>query len=241
MAKTKPINIKPEVLPAPFERVLPAGLGVGKDELKLRLDFYEESIVMQTFEAKRAQGSFKMVSAKDISSAMSRHISFTSGLLPESALWWSNTGAGEPEVAIWVPPGIRRLALMRGGKAAIRYNVPLPGLIFLCKSGKPPKVYAALKRPTSLKDRVFKAPLSNVYDDGRTCPGSHQYPADVADIPNDFFTSFFTAAADIGGRSKKYPKDVTQLWRELNDKQEFPASDLVVHGIVEDLVGTGVR
>lgn len=224
-----------QLLPSPFKRVLPESMHVGKDHLLLRLDFYKESIVMQTFEKK--EGKFKIISPHDISQALANEMPFSSGMLPANTLWWTNSKSG-PVTALWVEPGVRRLALQTEALKPERYNVPLPGLIFLCRPGQSPMVYAAYSRPTSPKERVYKAPLANVYDDGRTCAGNHKYPANIADIPDDFFRSFFSAGANLDMRSKKHQKNIIDMWKELDraKKTEYPLLDLVYHGTVQDLM-----
>ena len=232
---TKKINT-PE-LPSPFKSILPESLHMGKDRLVLRLDFYNECIVMQDFEDKGSGGGFRMVSAFDVARAMASELSFDSGLLPSNTLWWANTKSG-PMAAIWVPPGMRRLTLQIDALKTKRYDVPMPGLIFLCRSGTAPRIYAAMQRPSGLKDKVFKAPLANVYNDGKTCPGSHQYSANIAEIPDDFFKSFFSRGADLNDRSKKYPADIIQMWKYLDkeQKKDYPESDLVYHATIQDVM-----
>ena len=228
------VKTQTENLPSPFKRVLPGALKTGKDHLLLRIDFYSEAIVMEDFDKKG--GRFRMVSPQDITRTLSSGLSYASGLLPENTLWWSSSG-NKPVVALWVEPGIRRLALQLDAmKAPVRYDVPLPGLIFLCRPGAPPHVYAATKRPEGPRAQVFKAPLANVYDDGRSCPGSNRYPADIANIPDSFFKSFFTRGANLNNRSKKHSKDITELWKELDKKDKYPLDDLVYHGTVNDLM-----
>ncbi len=224
-------------IPSPFERVLPKELRVGKDKLILRLDFYSEAIVMQDMETKG--GAFRMVSAHDLSHALASELSFTSGLLPENTLWWTNTRRG-PLVALWVEPRVRRLALVEDyGKKPKRFNVPMPGLIFICNQGRPPAVWAAFHRPKGPKDKVYHAPLTNIYFHGESCPGSNKYPDVIEDIPESFFQSFFTHAVQSGDRSKKHPNNVVGLWKELDKKkaETFPLSDLVyAHKQVGDLM-----
>jgi hypothetical protein len=222
-------------LPSPFKRVLPDSVRVGKDHIALRLDFYTEAIVMQTFE--KDGGSFRMVSAYDVAHAMANELPFGSGILPENTLWWKNDKSG-PEVAIWIAPGVRRLALQTDvTKPPERFDIPLPGLIFICQPAQAPYVFAVTKRPTGPKDRVYKAPLSNVYDGGRSCAGNNHYPADVGEIPNSFLRSFFSEGGSFTGRSKKCPGNIIQLWKELDKKTEYPLDDLVFHGTVGDLMG----
>ena len=112
----------------------------------------------------------------------------------------------------------------------------MPGLIFLCSPGRPPRIFAAKKRPRDAHQVIYHAPLFNVFGDGRTCAGTHKYPGDAEEIPESFFTSFFTREAIYGGRSKKYPKDLLQLWEELDGQKRYPLGDLVPVGKVEDIL-----
>ncbi|MFQ6027687.1 MAG: hypothetical protein ACE5Q6_09365, partial [Dehalococcoidia bacterium] len=70
--------------PQPLQWALPEGLEVPPDELKLRLDFYSQAIVMHVIEDGIIQG--RIVSAEDISRVLSRQIGVSSGFLPENAL-----------------------------------------------------------------------------------------------------------------------------------------------------------
>jgi PRTRC genetic system protein B len=217
-----------------YDLALPPSLKVSPDELKIRLDFFESSIVMHTFEGK--DNSYRMVDAMDLAQTLAKELSYSTGLLPDNVLWWTNTASG-PVTALWVPADIRKVALSNeAGKPPKRYKIPLPGLIFICSPGKAPWVYAAKRKPTKPKDMVYKAPLCNTYDDGRTCPGNNKYPSRVEDVVESFFISFFTEAANLNNRSKKHPDNIALMWKELDGKTEYPLDDLVVHGQVEDLM-----
>ncbi len=115
-------------------------------------------------------------------------------------------------------------------------RLPMPGLIFICSPGRPPQVYAAKKRPRTLQDTVYHAPLFNLFHDGRSCPGSLKYPEEMGEIPESFFASFLTATVDHRGRSKKYLNDLLQLWEELDGKDRYPLKNLVPLGKVEDIL-----
>jgi hypothetical protein len=117
-----------------------------------------------------------------------------------------------------------------------RLKLPMPGLIFLCSPGRPPRIFAAKKRPRDAHQVIYHAPLFNVFGDGRTCAGTHKFPVDIEEIPESFFTSFFTREAIYGGRSKKYPKDLLQLWEELDGQKRYPLGDLMPAGKVEDIL-----
>jgi len=80
---------------------------------------------------------------------------------------------------------------------AIR-TVKLDGLQekYLCCSSLVGKVglgiltfFAAKKRPRNVHQVIYRAPLFNVFDDGRTCAGTHRFPVDIDKIPESFFTS----------------------------------------------------
>lgn len=238
---TKPVKpVKNEELPSPFRKVLP-GFGIGKDKLLMTLHIYRESIILQNHDTGGGGKSFRIVDAHDIASALAGEMNFSSGLLPGdkdnfNTLWWSHSKSG-PVTALWMPQGIRRLALaIKQAGPPERYDVPLPGLIFLCRPGYSPWVYAIPRRPAGPKDRVYKAPLPNIYENGNTCAGSQRYGNIIEQIPETFLRSFFTSHIS-DGKSKRF-RDITGMWQELDKKKakEYPLSDLYYHGTVKDLM-----
>ena len=112
-------------------------------------------------------------------------------------------------------------------------------------SGSTPAVFfyrmAEYQRIIKESDTVFRAPLCNVHDNGRSCAGTHNYPERVADIPQSFFVSFFTASANLQNRSKSFPNNIVGLWESLDNKKRFPIADLVRHGTIKDLISMGVE
>ena len=226
MAKTAPLGY--------YQWQVPDTLNVPPDPLRLRLDFHHQAVVMTLFEGEAV--NTKVVSAMDVAHALASDLSFGTGLLPTSTLWWENSRNG-PIFALYEEPKIRKLALLEmAGKPPRRFTIPLPGFIFLCSPGQPPWVYAVKKRPTKESDVVYKAPLCNLYQNGRSCPGNHRYPQRVADIVESFFVSFFSHEADLRDRSQAFPDNVVQLWEFLDKKRKFPLDDLVRHGTVKDLM-----
>ena len=214
---------------------LPPSLNVPPDELVLRLDFYQTSILMHRFD--KAEVQVKMVSPMDIIQALTQEVTISSGLLPDNALWWRTTREGW-ETALWRSPKVWRVALMvEALKPPRRFTLPMPGLIFLCKPGKPPSIWAAKKRPTLVQSPIYHAPVFNVFSDGRSCPGNHQYPVNLNQVPESFFLSYFSVAGNHHGRSQKYPNDLLKLWEELDGKQKYPSDDLVEAGTLEQLIG----
>jgi len=213
---------------------LPERLEIPPDQLKVRLDFYGESVVLSVMD--NGAVTTRLVSVHDIAMAMLRQISLTSGLLPPETLWWG-TGASGAEVALWRSPRVWPVAIMAAlDRPPVRMRLPMPGLIFICSPGQPPRVFAAKERPKTLNTPIFNAPLYNLFRDGRSCAGSHRYPGNVGEIPESFFASFFTTTADPRNRSLRYPENLMDLWRELDSKRRYPLGDLVRCGTVKDII-----
>ena len=220
-----------------FQWAIPSALEVPADPLRCRLDFHYQAVVMTLFRPETVER--RIVSAMDVSHALASELSFSSGLLPPQTLWWQNTREG-PVFALYVEPKLRKLALQdQVNKPPRRFTIPLPGLIFLCLPGTPPWVFAVKKRPTKETDIVYKAPLCNVFENGRSCPGSHNYPTRVADIVESFLISFFSPTGDLHDRSVRFPYNIISLWEYLDNKKRFPNDDLVRHGTVKDLMQYG--
>ncbi len=220
--------------PRAYQWALPEGLDLPPDELQVRLDFYRDAVVMHLLD----DGTIttRMVSARDITLALLKEVPLSSGMLPEGALWWRQSRRGA-EVALWRPPRIWTVALETEPlKPAKRLRLPMVGLVFICSPGKPPSVYAAKKKPRRPQDHIYHAPLFNLFRDGSSCPGTHNYPVDIGEIPESFFLSFFSPTGEDKGRSKKYPTSLLKLWQHLDGKKRYPLGDLVQLGTVEDIL-----
>lgn len=218
---------------------MPRKLNVPADPLKLRLDFHEQAICLHSYEGDLVKT--KIVSALDVAKAIANELTYSTGLMPDDTLWWTNTADGAV-TAIYQKPQKRLIALQTSAKdPPRRFNIPLPGLIFLCSPGKAPWVYAVKAKPARPTDVVYRAPLCNIFNDGKSCPGNHNYPADAGEIPDSFFKSFFSPTADLAKRSVKYPQSVVGLWESLEGESVFPVDDLVKHGTVKDLLQMRMR
>ncbi len=196
-----------------------------RDDLKMQLEVYEETLLLRCFETGSAW--VRTVSADGIASALTQHLGFSSGLLPADALWWNQGETGQV-VGLWRPPQVWPIALQREAfKPPARLRIPMPGLLFVCSPGRAPWVYAATERPSDPEQQLYRMPAFNVFRDGRTCPGSHRYPDEVGLIPESFFQSFFSLTGDSHERSKKHPDNLQTLWEELDGTSEYPMEDLV--------------
>ena len=181
-----------------FSWAVPEELGIPPDPLRLRLDFNHQSVEMTLFDGETV--TTKIVDAMDVSHALANELSFGSGLLPPGTIWWRNTKSG-PVIAVYIEPHIRQVTLQTDiKKQPNRYKVPMPGLIFLIRAGIPPWVFAMKKRPKKETDIVYRAPLANIHANGRSCGGSHKYPARLEDMVDSFFISFFRDTVSIRER-----------------------------------------
>ena len=204
---------------------LPGLAELPTDQIQVQLEVYTETVLLRGFEEDSTW--VRTVSADEIASVFTRHLGFSSGLLPQDALWWNQGETGQM-VALWRPPQVWAVALQREAfKPPARLRLPMPGLVFVCSPGRAPWVYAALERPTAPEQQLYRAPAFNVFRDGRVCPGNHRFPEEMGRIPESFFQSFFSLTGDTGDRSKKHPENLKTLWEELDGKAEYPVEDLV--------------
>ena len=219
--------------------MLPPDLELEEDPLRLRLDFHDESVILHDF----AEGvtQTRLVSALEVAHALASELDLDTGLLPREALWWSRTAAGV-RVAVWREPKVWTVRLReRYDAMPHRLRLPMPGLVFVCMLGRqPPYVFAAKARPSTPRDALYRCPTFNVFDSGRVCTGSHEFPAEASRVPEAFFESYFSAVESTArGRSRRHPDDVGALWNELRGQASFPVDDLVPHGTVADVIRIG--
>ena len=204
---------------------LPGQSDVPRDTLQTQLEVYGETVLLRGFEADRTW--VRTISADEIANVFIKHLGFSSGLLPDNALWW-NQGETGRVVALWRPPQVWPVALQREAfQPPARLRLPMPGPVFVCSPARAPWVYAALERPGNPEQQLYRAPAFNVFRDGRVCPGSHRFPEQMELIPESFFRSFFSLTGDSQGRSKQHPDNLQALWEEIDGKTEYPVEDLV--------------
>lgn len=204
------------------------------DHLKAEVKVYQESITLTLHQDDHSE--IRFITREKLAEIFSAEIVYQTNLLPADTLW-CNTGANLAETALWRQPKVWDVSLqLQPFEPPLNMKLPMPGLIFVCRPGMPPQVYAAKKRPVSQQEIVYHAPLYNTFRDGNTCQGSHRYPPDIRTMPESFFEARFSIAGDIEGRSKKYPEDLLELWREIDGKKKFPKKDLVKLGTIEEIM-----
>ena len=160
--------------PDPTQWSLPGPADAPRDDLKLQLEVYGETILLRGFDGDSTW--VRTVSADEIANVFTQHLGFSSGLLPQDAVWWNQGETGQV-VALWRPPQVWSVALQREAfKPPARLRLPMPGLVFVCSPGRAPWVYAATERPADAEQHLFRAPAFNVFSDGRVCPRKPPVP-----------------------------------------------------------------
>ena len=196
--------------------------------LEGQLSLYSDFIVLTKFSKGQATERF-VVDPDDVAAALGS-LTLNSGLLPEGCLFWHKK-EGTEGVGLYLPPQARLVTVR---DEATAWRVPLPGLVFAGR-GYSYQVWAAVERPTDSRYPLYMAPLPNVSPQG-VCLGNAPFPpagpATIRQAVDAFFSSKFNR--DLSNqKSRKYPDNVLELWRELHQAgaEQFP---------VEDLLGTNL-
>ena len=198
---------------------------VPRDQLRMQLEFYQESLILKGFND--GVSWVRSVSPDEIAATLQHHMGSRTGLLPRDTLWWRQSKEGII-TAIWKEPQVWATALqVKAFEAPERFQLPMPGLVFICAQGQAPWVFAAQERPLDPEAQLYHAPTFNVFQNGRVCPGNHTFPERPEKIPESFFQSHFSTTGDTHGRSEKHPNQLYDLWKEINGQDEYPLDDLV--------------
>jgi len=202
----------------------------GEDEyaqLEMRLDLFNDRIVATRYQQGRAGASF-IADPLAVAQALNG-FDIDSGLLPENVLFWQRR-EGVERVAIWLPPQVWWPVRIETRQETVAWRVPLPGLV-LVGYRKYYQLFAVADegRPGP-ESELFAAPCPNV--SGQVCVGNAPFPVAGASTMGEavqvFFESGFNAHL-ANGKSRKYPDDITRMWRVLNriKAAEYPLADLV--------------
>lgn len=220
-----------------YNAVQAAGAGLGlQDYQKLRaqIHIYEESILFTRCDDGE-KGMRYEVDPRDLAAAFAGQ-PLSTGLLPHDCLGFVRL-YGEDMLMVYIEPGVRELRT-----ADRAYRIPLPGLVF-AGSGMVYRVFAVKARPTQSSERLFHAPMPNVYTDrvGLICTGDAEFPrctaATIWPAVDAFFESLFNAHL-VNGKSQKHERDVRDLWKNLHGASKYPLDDLVrAPYIIGDLMG----
>ena len=207
---------------------LPGPADAPRDDLKLQLEVYGETILLRGFENDSAW--VRTVSADEIANVFTQHLGFSSGLLPQEALWWNQGETGQV-VALWRPPQV-----WSGGPATGGVQAPRTGSGFPCRgwsssarrAGRPGSTLR-LSRPADPEQHLFRSPglqrLQGRASLSRKPPVPRRRGTDTGS-PSSSPTSRLTG--DTRERSKKHPDNLHHTmggarWNRLT----YPIEDLV--------------
>jgi len=195
--------------------------------LRARLDVYEEALVLTKFEQGKAMACYE-VAPGDVATAFSGEMLAT-GILPDGCLWYRQ-GSRE-QIGVYLPPQVWRMQLAPEGIV----RTALPGLV-LVGCGADYLLFAVKQRPSDGSERLFHAPVPNVFNKGDICKGNVAFPTCSAGTIREVVRLFFEesafnnhlASGKVGGE-KRYAGDVRELWKDLSEAEavEFPVELLV--------------
>ncbi len=195
-------------------------------QLKVRLDFYSETVLLTRFEEGGARATYPAAVA-DLAAAFTG-IPLSSGLLPPRTVFWSRAG-DQDRIGIYRPARVQEVVRAEAGKLTI----PLPPLLFI-GHGANYRVYALKGIPDSDGRALFHAPLPNVGTNGRVCRGDVAFPiccgATIRPALELLLSSRFNNH-EVEGKSRRRPDDVRMLWQEIAGRRRFPVGDLVPMGL----------
>ncbi len=193
-------------------------------DLQVRLDLYEHFTLMTDFKEGQPVAQ-QIVDPMLMASALSQ-ISLTSGLLPANTLFWGKQHNAE-RLVIYLAPKVYTVSIR---DLKIAWQIPLPGMVLVGHEYNY-SLYALKTEPTSLNTPLFHAPCPNVHPEG-VCRGNAPFPqaqgATIWRAVEIFFSSRFNQ--DLGqGKSKKYPANILEMWRDLNREEAsaYPLDDLI--------------
>lgn len=192
-----------------------------------RIDILDETIFYTRYDGEGREVTSHELDPAVLATAFAG-LPLSTGLLPNGCLFYSRH-EGQERLAIYLPPRVRPLRVQAGGERR-RLDVPLPGLVFW-GTGQRYAVAAAKQWPGAPGERLFYAPLPNVYPGGRICTGSVEFPTcaaqTIATAAKTFLESDFSSHL-AGGKSSRHGDDILLLWQELADAgaEEYPLDDL---------------
>lgn len=208
--------------------------GLPRDTLKYTLEIFSQDIWLTSHNNDIVYK--KRVSPEEVAYALTRAVTTHSGLLPEQTIAYKQ-GVNGRQYALFRPAKVWKAKMARSlYEPPAEYNIPMPPLMFICRGGTPPRIYALKDRPQAVTEMAYKAPTLNTFESGLTCAGTHEYPQRVEVIPESFFESLFSPTADHAGRSARHPLNILDMWQELNGQDEYPLEDLVPQQTIEKLL-----
>jgi len=174
------------------------------------------------------------VDPEQIAIALAATMEFTTGFIPDDIIYHKQVGV--KQIVVGYRKQQKTGIWLDGREDAIR--VPLPHMILIRtttgESNPNYKLYACTKRPDSLTDELYHAPLPNIFGGGGICWGSVSRGTNFKgmSLVNDWASLLSSPFGNhaTGGKSKTHPRDIRKMLLELNKNQRrrvYPRSDLI--------------
>jgi hypothetical protein len=204
-----------------------------QEEPSLVLSFYSYGVLMRKRDGDAVQEY--AVDPAQVALALAAKVTFDTGILDGNTLLIRHEGV-KKTVIVYRPPQKTGLFL-NDTETALR--VSLPGLVMIRTTSEDRNpnytVYAVKRRPVSLDEALYHAPLPNVFHSGSICWGSVRQVDDSAllsvSLAEDFAMLLGSPFGDhaVSGKSRSHPHDIRQKLIELEKRsaRRYPTSDLV--------------
>lgn len=213
------------------------------EEPSLRLEFYSYGVILR----KRTDVGFTEypVSPEQVALALAAKVTFDTGLMSADTLYVRTEGV--KQTVIEYRRSQKTGLFLEGSDEPVR--VPLPPLLLVRTTveNRTPTyaVYAVKRRPITLDEKLYHAPLPNVFSGASVCWGTvRQAEATGCDLSADWATLLGSRFGDhaTGGKSTRFPRDIRKLYIEMEraGTRVYPRGDLVeTRKTMADLIGGG--
>jgi hypothetical protein len=212
---------------------------------QLSLHVYSYGLVMETFE--NGASSRYPVSPEVVARTMGQNFRVSTGLIATDILA-INQGSLETQIVHYRKPQMTGIWL-DGSDEPLR--VPMPGLILVYtfwSSQNDCSLFAVKRKPRSLKEPLYHAPLPNVYANGSICWGNVKHPTaaitsqgilTMTGVWQQLLGSPF-GNHSVSGKSASAKEDIRKQLIKLDGEKlrKYPAIDLVKSNtVLKTIVG----
>ena len=174
------------------------------------------------------------VDPEQIATALAATMEFTTGFIPDDIIYHKQVGT--KQIVVGYRKQQKTGLWLDGSDDPIR--IPLPHMILIRtttgESNPDYKVFACAKRPESLTDELYHAPLPNIFGGGGICWGtvSRGTSFKSMSLANDWESLLGSSFGNhaTSGKSKKHRGDIRKMLLELNENQRrrvYPRTDLI--------------
>lgn len=207
----------------------------------LHMDYHQNcllgsyhDVVMENDQPVIAEGT--LLTAEGIQNVMRR----MAGIKPKTRTQWipDNVLAMGSDSMVWFKPACIRTMYFKIESKPMKFLVPWPSLLFKVQNRKISVAALRFKRKPKRGDRIYYAPLMNIYSDHSVCTGTADLP-DTTEIDNleqwesVIYDTYFTHTQSDHPNtlSSQYDKNtgtmqLLRFWKKLKGAKAFPTNAL---------------